>query len=129
MDRNEEIMKKYALFFILLSSSFGFAQKASFTSGFYSSNESTLDVNLNYFKTKSASWNNYKLEIQYSIYNPKPGLCATKTASEHFYSFKNTAILLGNEIKNTEKKPIFPDSRQESLGDKIISTFITSILE
>ena len=122
-------MNKYALFFIIVSSSCSFAQKANFKSGFYSANESSLNVTANYFKTKSASLYSYSREIQYSIYNPKPGLCATKIASEHFYPFQNTANLLGNEMKNREKEPIFPDSKEESLGEKIISAFITSILE
>ena len=122
-------MNKYALFFIILSSSFCFAQKADFKSRFYSSSENSLDVAAHYFETKKPSSYNYSIESSYSIYNPKPGFYATNTASKHFYSFKNTANLLSNEMKNMEKEPIFPDIKKESLGEKIISAFITSILE
>ncbi|WP_326937760.1 hypothetical protein [Flavobacterium sp. PL11] len=122
-------MNKYHLLFIILSSSFCFAQKTDFKFGFSNSNESYLNEKANYFETKKVSVNSYSQESQYSIYNPKPGFNATKTASKHFYSFTNTANLLENEMKNIKKEPIFPEYKQESLGEKIISTFITSILE
>jgi hypothetical protein len=122
-------MHKYYLLFIILSSSFCFAQKVTFKSRFSSNNESYLNENANYFETKKVSVNSYSQESQYSIYNPKPGFNATKIVSKHFYSFTNTANLLVNEMKKIEKEPIFPEFEQESLGEKIISTFITSILE
>ena len=122
-------MNKYVLFFIILSSSFCFAQKVDFKSRFDGSSESSLDVTVNYFETKKPSLCNYSIESQHSIYNPKPGFYATNTASRHFYSFTNTAKLLGNEMKNMEKAPIFPDIKKESLGEQILSSILTSILE
>ena len=127
--KTKEIMNKYALFFIVLSSSFCFAQKVAIKSRFNSNSENSLDITANYFETKNPSLYNYSIENPYSIYNPKPGFYATNATSIFFYSFKNTANLLGNEMKNIEKEPIFPEFKQESLGEKIISAFITSILE
>ena len=121
-------MNKYALFSIILSSSFCFAQNVDFKSKFNSNIENSLDITANYFGTKNPSLYNYSIESPYSIYNPKPGFYATNTTSIFFYSFKNTANLLRNEMKNVEKEPIFPEFKQESLGEKIISAFITSIL-
>ena len=122
-------MNKLYLVLVLLISSLCVAQNNNSVSNFFVFKTNNLDLKANYFENKTLSNRLIQEEKRYSIYNPKPGFKAIEIISQNYYSFANTNNLLGKEMKNIEKEPIFPEVKKESLADKIVSAFLTSVLE
>jgi hypothetical protein len=122
-------MNKVYLLFIVLGSSILYSQNTNFSLNKARFEDDSLKLRKSFFEKKTFSFDYKKQEKSFSIYNPKPGLNTFNIVSRNYYSMENTNRLLGNEMRNLEKAPIFPEVNKVTLGEAIFSGIIDSIFD
>ncbi|MEZ7497686.1 hypothetical protein QO200_02925 [Flavobacterium sp. Arc3] len=122
-------MKKIYFLFLFISASVLYSQNTNSSFNAVKFKADSLDLNFNHFEANKISFDFSKLESPFSLYNPMPGLNAFNINSRNYYSMDNTNRLLGNEMKNYKKDPIFPEVKKETLGEAIFSGIIDSIFD
>ena len=121
----------YKIYFLVLfvSSSLLYSQNTKFTAEKVKFDDDSLKLSTDFFENKTFSFDYENQVKSYSIYNPKPGLNTFKVVSQNYYSLENTNRLLGNEMKNLEKEPIYPEVKKRTVGEAVFSGIIDSIFD
>lgn len=121
----------HKIYFLLLfvSSSLLYSQSNTFYKDKANFADDSLTISSSIFKDRLLSFDYKEQSKAYSIYNPKPGLNSFKIVPQNYYSLENTNRLLGNEMKNVEKEPIYPEMKKQTFGEAVFSGIIDSIFD
>jgi hypothetical protein len=122
-------MNKIYFLFLFIITGVSYSQKTDSSLNRVKFEDDSLDLNFSHFEANKISFNFSKLETPFSLYNPMPGLNVFNINSRNYYSMDNTKRLLGNEMKNIKKDPVFPEVKKETLGEAIFSRIIDSVFD
>jgi hypothetical protein len=122
-------MNKVGIFFLFMSSSILFSQSTKSSLQTVKFEDDSLHLNFSPFKVNALTYDFSKRETPFSLYNPMPGLNAFKINSRYYYAMDNTSRLLGIEMKDYEKEPIFPDEKKTTLCEAVFSQVMNSLFE
>lgn len=121
-------LNKLLFLCLILSSSVACAQISKFQVDKNKFKKDSIVLNDSFFKINKVSYDFSKLDKSFSIYNPYPGFNSI-VASSSYYSIANTTRLLSYEMKNIEKKPIFPDVKKKTLAEAVLSQVVNAIFD
>ncbi|MDG2433912.1 hypothetical protein [Flavobacterium sp.] len=122
-------MNKVGVLFLFMSSSVLFSQSAKSPLQTVKFEDTSLDLNFSPFKVNGLTYDFSKRDTPFSLYHPMPGLNVMSLNSRYYYSMDNTSRLLGIEMKEYEKEPIFPDVKKTTLGEAVFFQVMNSLFD
>jgi hypothetical protein len=122
-------MNKVGVLFLFMSSSVLFSQSTKSPLQTVKFEDTSLDFNFSPFKVNGLTYDFSKRNTPFSLYHPMPGLNVMRLNSRYYYSMDNTSRLLGIEMKEYEKEPIFPDVKKITLGEAVFLQVMNSLFD
>lgn len=122
-------MNKVGVLFLFMCSSVLFSQSTKSSLHTVKFEDDSIHLNFSPFKVNAMTYDFSKRDTPFSLYHPMPGLNVFKLNSNYHYSMDNTSRLLGKEMKNYEKEPIFPEVKKTTLGEAVFLQVMNSLFD